>query len=96
MTQNFVGGMRKVSESLMGNKINYARSSDKAFVPDAEISSHDMKNESENLRQLYQGIKNENKEAELKQINKIRALNKKITPADQPRVMNASPFYKNQ
>ena len=53
MTQNFVGGMRKVSESLMGNKINYARSSDKAFVPDAEISSHDMKNESENLRQLY-------------------------------------------
>jgi hypothetical protein len=39
MTQNFVGGMRKMSESMMGTNINYARSSDKVYVPDAEISA---------------------------------------------------------
>ena len=61
MTQNFVGGMRKMSESLMGNKVNYARSSEKVYVPDAEVSSDDLKKESENLRNLYDGIKEENK-----------------------------------
>ena len=61
MTQNFVGGMRKISESVMGNKVNYARTSDKVFVPDAEVSSEDLKKESEKLKDLYQGIKEENK-----------------------------------
>ena len=45
----------------MGNKVNYARTSDKVFVPDAEVSSEDMKKESEKLKDLYQGIKEENK-----------------------------------
>jgi hypothetical protein len=96
MTQNFVGGMRKMSESLMGNKVNYARSSEKVYVPDAEVSSDDLKKESENLRNLYDGIKEENKQAVNQQINKIREINKRITPADQPRVKNSSPFFKNQ
>ena len=87
--------MRKVQEKVMGSNLNYARSSDKVFVPDAEISAEDTKKESENLRNLYAGIKEENKRAANEQINKMRELNRRITPADQPRVKNASPFYKN-
>lgn len=88
--------MRKVQEKVMGSNLNYARSSDKVFVPDAEVSSEETKKESENLKNLYAGIKEENKRAANEQINKMRELNRRITPADQPRVKNASPFYKNQ
>ena len=43
MTQHFVGGMRKISEGFMGNNVNYARTSDKVFVPDAEVSADQNK-----------------------------------------------------
>lgn len=63
MTQNFVGGMRRMSEGVMGSNINYARSSDKVHVPDAEISAEQNKLDNQNLNKLYQGIKQQNKEA---------------------------------
>lgn len=41
----------------MGNNVNYARTSDKLFVPDAEVSADQNKQDSENLNQIYQGIR---------------------------------------
>ena len=68
----------------------YGRSSSQVQAPELSEQSDGS---AKNLRNIYDDIKNENKAQSDLKVQKMR---ERMTPGDQPRVRNASPFYKDQ
>ena len=79
MAENWVYSMRSVTERLVHREGSYARSKTQPTTPEptrfADSESHQ---ESENLRNLYEAIKEEKKAGREQKVSEMRELNRKI------------------
>ena len=79
MSESFVWSMRRVQERLVRHSRSYASSKTQPTTPEptrfADSESHQ---ESENLRNLYEAIKEEKKAGREQKVSEMRELNRKI------------------
>lgn len=86
MTNHFVYRIRRLQENVMGT--GYGRSANQVHVPEAQ-TQEDGSNKK--LKDIYDNIKSEQK---MDTDFKVKQMKDRM-PGDQPRVRNASPFYKD-
>ena len=87
MTNHFVYRIRTLQETVMGT--GYGRSAHQVPIPETQTQGEGS---NKNIKGLYDSIKSEQK---MQTENKVNQMKEKM-PGDQPRIRNASPFYKDQ
>ena len=96
-SERFMYRIRTAQDTLFTSSSTYQRSADRTKGPQPVVPGAESRLEAETLKNLYNEIKEDEAAMHNQKVDRMRSINEQIANrGQQPRIRNASPFYKNQ